>query len=702
MNAQSHTPSPIGLLQTLVLALTDAPNLRAALCDIVRETCLLSGWEYGEAWVVDPGPDGKQRLVYLANWHATSPRHASFAEQSKTSSLQCAEGIVGHAWSARAPIWIKSLPDDPGAQHDAPAVRAGLTVAFALPLLSDETVIAVLAFFMPAVRDTDQAVVDTLSESKALLGALLKRKADTSADANPAEQGQPNEDVRLSQALLSNIVGSALDAILSIDDSQHITLFNTAAEQMFQITSKEAIGQPLDRLIPERFRHNHGMHIVEFGESGAQVRLVHSQTPIVGLRANGEEFPLEASISQATVGGRKVFTAILRDTTGRLSSEEAHRAQEAAEEANKAKSEFLSRMSHELRTPLNSIIGFADLLNMESLGPRQRENLGYIRNAGQHLLQLVNEVLDITGIESGSIGLSLEPVHVVPLAREALDMLRPLAASRYIQADIEVAQPDIYVQADRQRLKQVLLNLVSNAIKYNVDHGSVLLKIETYAQDTVEIAVTDTGIGIAPEKIGRLFMPFERLGAEQLGAEGTGLGLALTKRLVEVMSGSIGVESTPGTGSIFRIQLPRAHAPVVLTPDLATTPIDTANLTGNNSTVLYVEDNLSNIRLVERILEHRQGIKLLSCMQGRMALDIAREHKPDVVLLDIHLPDMSGHNVLEALKSDPATRNIPVLIISADATTGTLERLVEAGARGYLTKPIEVRRFLRLIDDTLI
>jgi CheY-like chemotaxis protein len=199
----------------------------------------------------------------------------------------------------------------------------------------------------------------------------------------------------------------------------------------------------------------------------------------------------------------------------------------------------------------------------------------------------------------------------------------------------------------------------------------------------------------------RLFMPFERLGAERLGEEGTGLGLALTKRLVEVMNGTIGVESDPGVGSRFWVQLAQADPPALPARDLATRPFNTSSLPTHTSTILYVEDNLSNIRLVERILEHRSGVRLLSCMQGSLALDIARDHKPDLILLDLHLPDMTGQDVLQALKSDPTTRAIPVVIISADATKGTLERLITAGARDYLTKPIEVRRFLRVVDDTL-
>lgn len=397
----------------------------------------------------------------------------------------------------------------------------------------------------------------------------------------------------------------------------------------------------------------------------------------------------------------EIYSGDDRADIERRRGDEARQAQAIAEEANKAKSEFLSRMSHELRTPLNSIIGFADLLSMESFDPRQRENLGYIRQAGHHLLQLVNEVLDITSIETGAISFSLEPVRLMELVNETIDLVRPQANTHSIRLEVETASIDIYLKADRQRMKQVLLNLMSNAIKYNVENGSVTLRVQMAATNRVKIEVADTGIGIAPELIGKLYMPFERLGAERLGAEGTGLGLALTKRLVEAMNGIIGVESVAGKGSIFWVEMPTTQMPTISTRDLVTVPISGLDIPGQTATILYVEDNLSNIRLVERILEHRQGIKLLTCMQGRMALEISRDHQPDIILLDIHLPDMTGQEVLESIKADPMTKSIPVVIISADASAGTLERLMEAGANGYLTKPIEVRRFLRMLDDTL-
>ncbi len=383
----------------------------------------------------------------------------------------------------------------------------------------------------------------------------------------------------------------------------------------------------------------------------------------------------------------------------RRAQEAALQAREEAERASQAKSEFLSRMSHELRTPLNSILGFGQVLEMEQLTPEQRESVGYILKAGQHLLSLIDEILDIARIEAGRLRLSLEPVPVKQVLDEARSLIRPLAAERNIRLQIHaLANPDLYVLADRQRLKQVLLNLLANAVKYNREEGSVTLWCEEAPGDRLRFKVSDTGPGIPPEKLGQLFTPFERLGVEP-AIEGTGLGLALSKGLAEAMGGTIGVESVVGQGSIFWVELAEAGNPEPTIERAAEALPVSASAAG--STVLYVEDNLSNLRLIEHVLARRSGVRLLSALQGRLGLDLAREHRPSLILLDLHLPDVPGEEVLRRLQADPRTREIPVVVISADASPGQIQRLRAAGARDYLTKPIDVRAFLRLLDETL-
>ncbi len=394
-----------------------------------------------------------------------------------------------------------------------------------------------------------------------------------------------------------------------------------------------------------------------------------------------------------------------QDVTSRKATEEAvEQAKSEAQRANQAKSEFLSRMSHELRTPLNAIIGFSQLLEMESLSPKQREFVGYILGGGRHLLNLINEVLDIARIEAGRLAISLEPVSVEEVIREALDLIAPLA----IEADVRLEDrtggvPHRVVLADRQRLQQILLNLLSNAVKYNRKGGVVVLSQEELPNGRLQIRVNDTGPGIAPEKLGRLFTPFERLGAEQTVIEGTGLGLALSKHLVEIMGGTIGVETTVGRGSVFWVELAMAAEPETRLErrELAMLAGAQPKTSREAPIVLYVEDNLSNLDLIQSLLAHRPEVRLLPAMQGRLGLDLARQHRPQLILLDLHLPDIGGEDVLQRLREDPETRSIPVVVISADATPGQIDRLLAAGARAYLTKPLDIKRFLVLLGEVL-
>jgi PAS domain S-box-containing protein len=396
--------------------------------------------------------------------------------------------------------------------------------------------------------------------------------------------------------------------------------------------------------------------------------------------------------------------AIARDITDRKEAEEAVEAtKQEAERANRAKSEFLSRMSHELRTPLNAILGFGQLLEMGSLEAEQREHVARILTGGRHLLELIDEVLDISRIEAGSMPISLEPVHVGAAISNVLELVAPLAANSGISLEGPPPEAaDRYVMADNQRLRQVLLNLLSNAIKYNREEGSATVSIEQVSPDCLLILVTDTGKGIPEAEQAKLFSPFERLGAEQTSIEGTGLGLALSKLLVEAMGGTLGVESQPWIGATFVVKLALAQAPLdVAEPALIEPEWSSADESEDTRTVLYVEDNLSNYKLVERILAARPNIELVTAMEGKLALELAQQHQPDLILLDLHLPGMSGDAVLERLKDDPRTQDIPVVVVSADATEKRIEALLAGGASAYITKPLDIKRFITVVEDTL-
>ncbi len=396
-----------------------------------------------------------------------------------------------------------------------------------------------------------------------------------------------------------------------------------------------------------------------------------------------------------------------RDITERKKAEEEiTRARNDAEAANLAKSEFLSRMSHELRTPMNSILGFAQLFEMGELNPGQKKGINHILRSGKHLLNLINEVLDISRIEAGKFSTSVEPVKLSGVISDAIGMIRQTALEQQINIEL-LHSPDnhLFVRCDRQRLNQVLLNLLNNAIKYNREAGSVI-KIRTELMTAREtgityhrISVIDKGIGISSQDIPKLFKPFERIGLQTTGIEGTGLGLAVVKKLMDAMGGHIGLESMPGEGSTFWIELPHCENLSESYENPGTLAGPDTDKSDRSGTILYIEDNTSNIELVELILLlQRSGIRLVSDIHGMQALPLAIEHSPDIIFLDLNLPDIHGIEVLRLLQSEEKTRSIPVIIISADAMPHQLEKLLQAGAEDYLTKPLDIILLLSIID----
>ena len=358
-------------------------------------------------------------------------------------------------------------------------------------------------------------------------------------------------------------------------------------------------------------------------------------------------------------------------------------------------------MSHELRTPMNSILGFAQILARRDLPADQARGVDHIIRAGRHLLNLINEVLDLARIDSGEMALSPESVHVGDLILDAAELIAPLAAERSITVHRDPGC-DHHVLADRQRTKQVLLNLLSNAVKYNRAGGSITLRCQ-HDPHHVRMSVTDTGFGIAPEHQHLLFTPFERL-HHHTDIEGTGVGLALSRRLTEAMGGSLQLDDTSAQGSTFTLQLPLAEAPTDrherLSANHEREPSATPP-TRTRHTIIHIEDNLANLKLIERILQARTDIRVVTTMQGRLAIELIREHQPALVLLDLHLPDINGDEVLRQLLADPATSNIPVVILSADATQREIQRLLAAGAHSYLTKPVDVRALTVTIHTLL-
>ena len=506
------------------------------------------------------------------------------------------------------------------------------------------------------------------------------------------------------ERIAANTPGMVYQAVRHADGTGRVLFVSEGCRQLYGLEPAQIQSQPelMNDMIHPEDRARTGPLLAE---SNSQItplqwegRLVHPDGEVrwITARSRPERLP----------NGDIYRDGVVFDVTElKRAQEVAQAAQEEAEQANEAKSEFLSRISHELRTPLNAILGFGQLLGLEQLPPVQASSVEQILKGGRHLLDLINEVLDITRIESGGMDLSLAPVDVAGVLREALNFVRPLAE----QYRVEFVPPALdgcpAVVADRGRLHQVLLNLLSNAAKYNRKGGQVRVACAPGGGDTVRLSIADTGHGLSAEEIGQLFTPFQRLGAAQRGIAGTGIGLTISRSLVEAMGGTITAESTPGAGSVFHVDLPAApagaHVPAAPSLDdgLPEPPADV--LRPATRQVLLIDDQSANVALIERVLEAREGLRLLTAADGQSGLALARQHSLDLILLDLHLPDIGGDEVMRRLRLEPRTRDVPVVVLSADATSTQINRLKALGAREYLTKPFRIRELLGAVDAAL-
>jgi PAS domain S-box-containing protein len=536
------------------------------------------------------------------------------------------------------------------------------------------------------IRDVDGQprhfliMVEDISERKRAEEALCESKRELEA-AHHANQ---------------LIMDNSQDVICTIDGKGCFVSVSAACEHVWGYAPGELVGRPYLELVCAEDR--------AMTESVSQTLLLDGKiTDFVNRYTRKDGTLVDVLWSASWSETDKTMFCVAHDVTERSRIEKALReAKDEADRANQAKSEFLSRMSHELRTPLNAILGFGQLLERQNPTETQRTRVGHIISAGRHLLNLINEVLDISRIEAGNLQLSLEPVCLADALEEALGLMRPLAAERGTELTTSSAlDRSDYVMADRQRFKQVLLNLFTNAVKYTPPGGVVTVSYNMAGPAAMRVMVEDNGAGISAEKLSRLFVPFDRLGAESTTIEGTGLGLALCQRLMQAMNGTIGANSTVDKGSTFWVELARAESPLAR--------VASVKLTGSHfhdtseapkRTILYVEDNLSNLTLIEQMLAEETETRLITAMQGQLGLELARQHAPDVILLDLHLPDLPGWEVLSRLKRDESTSDIPVVVISADATSRQIKRLMAAGASAYLTKPLDMQEFFRVIEET--
>ncbi|MCB9726859.1 MAG: PAS domain S-box protein [Deltaproteobacteria bacterium] len=540
-----------------------------------------------------------------------------------------------------------------------------------------------------------------------IIGYLLIGTDNTARKQAEAEQELLNQRLRDQQFYARSLIESNIDALMTTDPAGLITDVNKQMESLTGCMRDELIGAPFKKHFTDPVRAQAGIEQVLREKKVTDYELT-------ACARDGRE--TDVSYNATTFYDREgelrgVFAAA-RDVTERKRFEQAlqeanvdlESAKSIAERANLAKSEFLSSMSHELRSPLNAILGFAQLMESASPAPSgiQAGNISQILQAGWHLLELINEILDLAVIESGKISLSLESVSLTGVLSECKAMMEPEAQQRGIGIHFPALDEPIFVSADRTRLKQIVINLLSNAIKYNTPSGRVDVEVATGVPGRARIVVTDTGEGLSGDEVAQLFQPFNRLGRQDGEVSGTGIGLVVTRRLAELMDAGIGVESTPGVGSVFWCELVLAEAPRLSVERLreVAAPRDWPS-SGAQRTVLYVEDNPANMVLVEQLIARRPDLRLLKAVDGATGILLARAELPDLILMDINLPGISGIDAMRLLRADPATAGIPAVAISANAMARDIAIALESGFQRYLTKPIRVREFMEALDGVL-
>jgi len=542
--------------------------------------------------------------------------------------------------------------------------------------------------------------------------------ADDTGKADGATEVLRHKALLKAGALQNAILTSANFSIIATDEKGIIQLFNVGAERMLGYTAAEVV----NRIRPS------DIHDPQEVAARAQALSLELATPITPgfealaykasrgvediyeltyIRKNGGRFPAIISITALRDDYGEIIGYLLIGTDNSVRKQvelDLNKAMAVAEKANLAKSDFLSSMSHELRTPLSAILGFAQLMESGSPSPTpaQKRSIDQILKAGWYLLELINEILDLALIESGKLPLSLEPISLPEVVHECQAMIEPQAQKRDIRMTFPQFELPYFVKADRTRVKQVLINLLSNAVKYNKVGGTVVVDCIARTPGRIRICVKDTGEGLTPDKLAQLFQPFNRLGKETGVDEGTGIGLTVSKRLVELMKGEIGVESTIGVGSVFWIELNLTAEPQ---PAAAAEPAAVAKAQVHTDqqlrTLLYVEDNPANLMLVEDLIARRPDLRLLSAADGNIGIEFARAYLPEVILMDINLPGISGIQALKILRADPATAHIPVIALSANAIPRDVKKGLEAGFFRYLTKPIKVNEFMDTLDVAL-
>jgi PAS domain S-box-containing protein len=544
----------------------------------------------------------------------------------------------------------------------------------------------------------------------AIIGYLLIGTDNSARKQVEAEQMKLDQRLRDQQFYTRSLIESHIDALMTTDPAGIITDVNRQMEALTGCTRDELIGAPFKNYFTDPARAEAAIKLVLREKKLTNYELTacarDGKTTVVSYNA-ATFYDRDRKLQGVFAAARDVTEGKRLERALQEQNVELKRARTAAEKANLAKSNFLSSMSHELRSPLNAILGFAQLINSDSPPPTpsQTASIDQILHAGWYLLELINEILDLAQIESGRLALSLEPTSLPEVMFECQAMIEPQGQKRGIEMTFPQFDVPCFVDADRTRLKQVLINLLSNAIKYNQANGTVVVDADCdgTTPKRVRVSIRDTGAGLPPDMLVQLFQPFNRLGQERSSEEGTGIGLVMSKRLVELMGGEIGVESTAGSGSVFWFELNSAAAPqlAVDRAEPAANPRVQAQHGAPLRTLLYVEDNPANLTLIEQLVARRPDMRLLSAKDGNLGIQLARTNQPDVILMDINLPGIGGIEALRILRADPATAHIPVVALSANAMPRDIEKGLQAGFFRYLTKPIKVDEFMQTLDVAL-
>ena len=495
---------------------------------------------------------------------------------------------------------------------------------------------------------------------------------------------------------LSAVIDNIVDGIITIDELGMIESFNLAAQRIFGYNETEVIGWNVKMLMPEPFHSEHDGYLNNYIKTGEK-KIIGIGREVMGRRKDGTIFPLELAVNELVIDGVRYFVGVTRDISERKLAEQALIDSRESDRANKAKSEFLSRMSHELRTPLHAIIAFSDLILYEkNLNPKLEKHIKHINKAGEHLLTLVDNVLDLARIESGKFTVLVKPVKIKTVLEECYSLIRPIAVDAGVSLSFNT-EVDYIVNANHTSLEQALLNLLSNAVKYNKQQGTVSVTCEVKENKRLRINVIDTGNGLSAKQQEQLFKPFERMGAEFSEVKGTGIGLTIAQDLIQMMGGVIGVESTKGKGSNFWIELELSDKQKAT--QLEPAPIRNAiNKTQQSKRIIYVEDDPVNAHLMSEIITKLTSHQLIIASTGNEGLKLILEQLPDVVLLDINLPDIDGYEILEEMRAHPQAKKIPVIAMTARAMMADVERGERAGFDDYIVKPARAAELLKSIE----